>query len=99
MATVVLCLVDTVALLGALGWLLRRRLARRLLGRVAGVPLSPQPAGPEVAGFDDAGFRAWLGVRPATYDRYVDTGIEDLWIYLADRPARRVGEDPAEPVA
>jgi hypothetical protein len=99
MATVVLFLVDTLALLGALGWLCRRPLARRFSRRLAGMPLSPPPAGPEVAELDDAGFRRWLGVLPATYDGYVDSGIEVLGIYLADRPAKRVGEDPAEPAA
>jgi hypothetical protein len=54
-------------------------------------------AGQEPSGLDDAGFRAWVGVPAATYDRYVDTGIEDLEIFLADQPVRRVGEDPAEP--
>jgi hypothetical protein len=51
----------------------------------------------DLAGLDDLDFRAWVGVPAATYDRYIDTGIEDLEIFLADQPARRVGEDPAEP--
>lgn len=87
------------------------KLSRRVIARgsarvprVASAPLSalaaasPRPTCREVADLDDAAFRAWLGVLPAIYDRYVDTGVEDLEIFLADHPARHAGEDPAEPL-
>jgi hypothetical protein len=83
------------------GWVLALvglcRLRNRRLGRVTTDRVAPQAAGPEVDALDDAGFCSWLGVPAATYERYVDTGVEDLEIFLADRPARRVGEGPAEP--
>jgi hypothetical protein len=96
MTAIVLALALTTALLCVAAVTCLRRAAR--VAEQACTEAQPrQLAGPEVAALDDAGFRAWAGVPPATYDRYVDTGIEDLEIFLADQPARRVGEDPAEP--
>jgi hypothetical protein len=96
MTAIVLALALTAALLCAAAVTCLRRAAR--VAERACAETQPLPlAGPAVAALDDAAFRAWVGVPPATYDRYVDTGIEDLEIFLADQPARRVGEDPAEP--
>jgi hypothetical protein len=97
MTVVVLGLVLAAILLRVLGRLCGRALARRPQAAAGVIP--SQPAGPEVDSLDDAAFRRWLGVLPATYDRYVDTGVEDVEIYLADQPVRRVGEDPAGPPA
>jgi hypothetical protein len=106
MSAVLLSLVPLLSLAVVLGLLCRRVIARRS-ARVPRVPsvalsalaaLSPMPTCAEVADLDDSAFRAWLGVQPAIYDRYVDTGVEDLEIFLADHPARHAGEDPAEPL-
>jgi hypothetical protein len=107
MWALLLSLVLLLPMVIVLGLLCRRVIARGSprVPRVPSVPLSalaalsPMPTCPEVADLDDTAFRAWLGVLPATYDRYVDTGVEDFEIFLADHPARHAGEDPAEPLA
>lgn len=98
MAAVLLVLVLTVAWLRALGWLYRRGIAQRS-ARVTNVYPKAPAAAADVDALDDTAFRVWLGVLPASYDRYVDTGIEDLEILLADQPVRQAGEDSAGPAS
>jgi hypothetical protein len=96
MTAVLLALALTATMLSVAAVTCLRRAAR--LTEQACADARPSPLdGEELAGLDDSGFRAWVGVPAATYDRYVDTGIEDLEVFLADQPAHRVGEDPAEP--
>jgi hypothetical protein len=101
MTAVVLGVALSVALLCVLRQLFRRagtRTSRKVPTEspsTSSIAVSPVATRPEIASLDDAAFREWLGVLPAIYDRYVDTGLEDLEIFLADHPVRRVGEDPA----
>jgi hypothetical protein len=94
MTAVALLLVLTVATAGVVGLIIRRSSAPAP-GRVPDVASTPQQGCPDVDSLDDAAFREWLGVLPAVFDRYIDTGVEDLEIFLADQPARHGGEDPA----
>jgi hypothetical protein len=91
----VLVLVITAATAGVVGWVARRRRDSLASGAVAEVAPTPQRGCRDVESLDDGAFREWLGVLPAVFDRYVDTGVEDLEIFLADQPARHGGEDPA----
>jgi hypothetical protein len=98
MAAVLFVLVLTVTWLRALVWFYRRGIAHRS-AQVTNVYPTPPAAAAEVDALDDTAFRVWLGVLPASYDRYVDTGIEDLEILLADQPVRQAGEDSAGPAS
>jgi hypothetical protein len=98
MAAVLLVLILTLGWLRALAWFYRRGVAQRSVQVTNVYPTTPA-APADVDALDDTAFRVWLGVLPASYDRYVDTGIEDLEILLADQPVRQAGEDSAGPAS
>jgi hypothetical protein len=92
MAAVLLLFVLVIAWARAVARAYHRGIARRSV-QVTNVYPTEQPASPNVDALDETAFRVWLGVLPASYDRYVDTGLEDLEIFLADQPVRQAGED------
>jgi hypothetical protein len=90
MVAVLVVIAATVAWLRLLCWFYRRGTAHLAAEVTTDVPPDawanlPEPRRPAPAA--EADIAARLGVSQAGYERYVDRGLADLDIFLADHPA------------